>query len=678
MADIRKLIQTGANRDTMRTAFPILNMVIDSANESLNTANEAKAEVSSAVQTANEANAKSDDTQQQLNNIVINNGESDAEVLQARGTYPVLNERLQATDEQLAERPSYDEARLKAEKLGQLDMTEEFLQQMAGNTPINSIPADNSITQKKLSFKTVVGRVGKNLFDKNAATIGYYVSNTTGELVASGSFATSDYIPVLPNTGYSRRSKRFLAYYDINKTFISGVVDNTTFVFTTPSNCYYIRSSLLVEDLDTSSIELGPTNTTYEPYRIVVDPETIQEKSIPGSKIDGLNFPTSIAVKKDGTGDFSSLRYAIESITDASESKPYVIELHEGEYAIFSDFTEVEITNTSFVGIRLPNYVSLLGIGKMENIIIKGELSDTLDSATKSRVSTLNLQSVHDIENITFTGKNVRYALHDDNNTVGIRAKRNIKKCTFIKFSGGTMRPAYGAGCLNGAEYYYEDCEFISDIGKPFSLHNNVNFTENAKFKLKNCRFINRGISTSTEEYNYSAEFIDVGSGTQDEIEMIGCYAPRGILFRPETTNTAGTVSFKITGYGNSLSPNRIANTDGLQKYYDFNEENARFYCYETNGISKKGLVKHMSYRGGIKAFLSTDSHILFAGIALTDAINGAECIVKTKGYIHVSDTNLSSVNLGDKIGIVNGVLAVVTTGDYIGVCKFPNYIYLL
>jgi hypothetical protein len=109
MADIRKLIQTGANRDTMRTAFPILNMVIDSANESLNTANEAKTDADNAVQTANLANTKSDDTQQQLNNIVINNGESDAEVLQARGSYSVLNERLEAADMQLAEKVSQEE-----------------------------------------------------------------------------------------------------------------------------------------------------------------------------------------------------------------------------------------------------------------------------------------------------------------------------------------------------------------------------------------------------------------------------------------------------------------------------------------------------------------------------------------------------------------------------------------
>ena len=35
-------------------------------------------------------------------------------------------------------------------KLDQTYMTDEFLQQIAGNTPINSVPADNSITESKL------------------------------------------------------------------------------------------------------------------------------------------------------------------------------------------------------------------------------------------------------------------------------------------------------------------------------------------------------------------------------------------------------------------------------------------------------------------------------------------------------------------------------------------------
>jgi hypothetical protein len=136
MADIRKLIQTGANRDTMRTAFPILNMVIDSANESLNTANEAKADADNAVQTANLANTKSDDTQQQLNNIVINNGESDAEVLQARGSYSVLNERFEATDTQLAE-------------------NEQQLQNLQTQVSTNSVKVGNYVIERNADLNTL-------------------------------------------------------------------------------------------------------------------------------------------------------------------------------------------------------------------------------------------------------------------------------------------------------------------------------------------------------------------------------------------------------------------------------------------------------------------------------------------------------------------------------------------
>jgi Alanine-zipper, major outer membrane lipoprotein len=102
MERIRKLNNTGPNKDSLASSFPILNMVIDSANESLNNSNQAKTSASNAVQAANEANAKSDDTQQQLDNIILENGQSDAEVVQARGSAPLLKDRLNNVDTQLA------------------------------------------------------------------------------------------------------------------------------------------------------------------------------------------------------------------------------------------------------------------------------------------------------------------------------------------------------------------------------------------------------------------------------------------------------------------------------------------------------------------------------------------------------------------------------------------------
>jgi peptidoglycan/xylan/chitin deacetylase (PgdA/CDA1 family) len=87
--------------DSLREGTDKINQSINQSNQAIDKANSADTKADSAISTANQANTKSDDTQQQLNNIVINNGESDAEVLQARGTYSVLNERLSATDDNL-------------------------------------------------------------------------------------------------------------------------------------------------------------------------------------------------------------------------------------------------------------------------------------------------------------------------------------------------------------------------------------------------------------------------------------------------------------------------------------------------------------------------------------------------------------------------------------------------
>ncbi len=79
-------------------------------NESIKDANQAKqdaitslAKSLSAEQIAQLAKLATEDTQQQLDNIIIESGTSDAEVIQARGDNPLLKDRLNKTDNWLAE-----------------------------------------------------------------------------------------------------------------------------------------------------------------------------------------------------------------------------------------------------------------------------------------------------------------------------------------------------------------------------------------------------------------------------------------------------------------------------------------------------------------------------------------------------------------------------------------------
>jgi hypothetical protein len=86
----------------------VANKAIDKSNEAMNKAISAEDIASGAVDTANEANAKSDSTQKQLDTVVERETDSNAESAQARvkedgTTFTTLRNRLNASDEQLAQ-----------------------------------------------------------------------------------------------------------------------------------------------------------------------------------------------------------------------------------------------------------------------------------------------------------------------------------------------------------------------------------------------------------------------------------------------------------------------------------------------------------------------------------------------------------------------------------------------
>lgn len=225
--------------------------------------------------------------QQQINNLVAD-GDSSPEAAQARvgatGTnYDTLKERLDAeypvTSSRLYEesipssklRTTMNEDRIKIENL-----SDEVLQAMAGNTPVNATPGVNSVTTEKVANNAItVGKtdfitVGKNLFNKDSAVVGKFVNQTTGVIEDSASSTVSSLIQVSANTNYvfspaSGNAKRY-AFYNASGVFISGALSATS-TFTTPANTAYIRYSFATtEDATKQQLELGTTATAYESF----------------------------------------------------------------------------------------------------------------------------------------------------------------------------------------------------------------------------------------------------------------------------------------------------------------------------------------------------------------------------------------------------------------------------
>ena len=179
-----------------------------------------------------------------------------------------------------------------SDRIKLINLSDEVLQAMAGNTPVNVTPTANSVTNEKIALGAVTPEVfsfvtqSKNLFNKATAVAGFEVSLTDGTLVAAANYTASDYIRVLPNTTYSRSMSWKMAFYDQNKTFISARDDGRQ--VTTPTNAAYVRVSFLTSHINNYQFELGGAETAYVPYQVTINDDT------------NLHFPTAFIDKNFG------------------------------------------------------------------------------------------------------------------------------------------------------------------------------------------------------------------------------------------------------------------------------------------------------------------------------------------------------------------------------------------
>lgn len=165
------------------------------------------------------------------------------EIAGARGGFGTLGARLNDTSTQLAQKVdkgnvSVSDINKNLGKFDQTYMSEELLQQMAGNTPINAVPAPKSITTDKLADKSVTndkissdGLSGKhingvynlgtiNKFDKDSITKGWY-HNHIGNYHGPGPYSESQFIQVDSEKRY-RTNAEIVTYWDSSGTFLSG------------------------------------------------------------------------------------------------------------------------------------------------------------------------------------------------------------------------------------------------------------------------------------------------------------------------------------------------------------------------------------------------------------------------------------------------------------------------
>ena len=588
---------------------------------------------------------ETENIQQQVNNLVLGavGDGNNAEVVQARGNQNTLNDRLNIIEDDYNDLPIYK----------QINLADTSNKQENSYWKVD-VPDSIPISGNAGGY-TTIPRI------KLKRGLKYYISN------------------FFPN--FTWITKQNGSEYN-NVSFVDLGVSEP-YIYTATKDCYLYLTYTGVHDniMVIENANKKPTfDLRFNEFKTIIENYKYEYDKY-GNKIN------TITVKKDGTGDSTTIKGAIELCKNSSIDNQYEILIYDGEYNVIEELggttylDSIMSMDGAYGGLLLPDYVHLKGMGKScDNVLITANVEqysgfdfNTLDNAV-TKISPLNLEKNNNIENLTIKAENCRYAVHDESNNSYqdyIRKMKNVRAIhngNQSKYSW-TSTIAIGSGSGSGAIYEFENCTFEGSL--PYSIHDNTNFTKGNKFLFNNCKFL------STNSDKIACRFVTVSLENETithDVEMNNCQF-RGTLGQFEEANGKGR-KFYIHGGGNSVVPYVYTNTSStaVAKPIALNEEVQIMVNKDTETINKGSLVR--IFASGIRK-LTTSEKYLFYGITLEDIKTGENGHVKTKGYVYVNDTNFASFNVGDKIGINNGNLVVTTENDYIGVATDWNQMLL-
>ena len=252
-------------------------------------------------------------------------------------------------------------------KLDQTYLSDELLEQIAGDAAVNAVPADGSLTTKKYADNSVTGMktdfldVSLNLIDPHKLFDGF-INNNSGSMVNNASgmiqYVTTDYIPITAGVTYYTTSYRKLLCYDLSKKPITSTYEdiNTSDCVKVFDNDGYIRITYFKDHINNHAIfAKSSVPVKFQSYGYVfndkisnipskfitsVDGNVIIEKSIPSEKLkmtsNGFNLydkytVVSGYVNEDNgvlNTDYSEIKYVTSDYIPVLPFNTYEVTSH--------------------------------------------------------------------------------------------------------------------------------------------------------------------------------------------------------------------------------------------------------------------------------------------------------------------------------------------------------------
>lgn len=330
-------------------------------------------------------------------------------------------------------------------------------------------------------------------------------------------------------------------------------------------------------------------------------------------------------IKKDGTGDFASIKSALASVTDSSATKWYEFQLYDSLY-------EEGMLGT------LPAYVRM--IGKLrEPSHIKGEQAASTPLADITAKSTLDVKYDFYLENLKITGKNCRYTIHDESSGAVKDTTHKLKNCHIEHYGNQEARDyqtsigadpnavwnfdrPYGYGASSGLYFEAENCVFIGSNKQVWYVHTREKFEKPNINKLKNCKLL----CTSNLEDKHSITLQSLGSGQRDQLILEGCEL-NGIIYCDDIPwipteleyQYANHSNIELSGYGNTPVP-YVNATRGKALRITSNNTSGDSYATITGGAAAIlfGDLKAFKGKGGLKGYTYGTFEVSDMGVSLT------------------------------------------------------------
>ena len=385
----------------------------------------------------------------------------------------------------------------------------------------------------------------------------------------------------------------------------------------------------------------------------------------------------------------SAIQQAINSITDASKSKRYVIKLHGSFIADsdedFNSFESVMNEKSIFAVKSSQSYITIQGDG-IDKTLVKGALPNNLGTSYPydlRTVATINGNNIV-VKDLTLAHDNGRYIVH----TYGAPSNA-VQKFENVRFicpnnTGDALtvwssKCPYGAGFQDGNDVEIKNCVVESEKGL-FLCHDNTGMTIPFKLKMENIKYIKTGNTQTIGNISF------IGSVCKSEVclnNIIGGYGGINLAYGNSDFVDDGCIDIKANiGERAYISPLRqsivqsqlkVSVNDNLSQHsIKFDTSSSAFNailkddmpCVVGNyGIKlgdgfiyKEGGIGFSAWCMGMKPVYNSNGLRALGDCSVTNKVLGF--VIDNTSYSITLDQNYSNMSNTDILADINNKLS--------------------